>query len=158
VRDVKPPAPPAAASPEPAGVEINFHAPTEPQPVAVADGRRIDQGDVDAADTPEVEINFHAPTSATPHRADLDQPRTAPPSASPPQMSAARPPAEGPRQGGGEAVTPGQVRLRDLRIIQLHTGRDGEPRQLDTADTATVLRILRADLAWLERDGADRDA
>ncbi len=52
----------------------------------------------------------------------------------------------------------GQVDLRALRIIQLHTGRDGEPRQLDTADTATVLRILRADLAWLERDGADRDA
>jgi len=38
---------------------------------------------------------------------------------------------------------PGHVRLRDLRIIQLHTGRDGEPRQLDTADKATVLRILR---------------
>ncbi len=48
---------------------------------------------------------------------------------------------------------PGHVRLRDLRIIQLHTGRDGEPRQLDTADKATVLRILRADLAWLK----DRD-
>jgi len=40
--------------------------------------------------------------------------------------------------------------LHDLRIIQLHTGRDGEPRHLDTADRATVLRILRADLAWLE--------
>jgi len=44
----------------------------------------------------------------------------------------------------------GQVRVRDLRIIQLYLGRDGEPRQLDTADIATVLRILRADLAWVE--------
>jgi len=52
----------------------------------------------------------------------------------------------------------GQVDLRALRIIQLREGRDGEPRQLDTTDKATVLRILRADLAWLERDGADRDA
>jgi len=42
------------------------------------------------------------------------------------------------------------VRLRDLRIIQLREGRDGDPRQLDEADHATVLRILRADLAWLE--------
>ena len=40
--------------------------------------------------------------------------------------------------------------MQDLRIIQLHLGRDGEPRQLDTADIATVLRILRADLAWVE--------
>jgi len=40
--------------------------------------------------------------------------------------------------------------VRDLRIIQLHLGRDGEPRQLDTVDRATVLRILRADLAWVE--------
>jgi len=52
----------------------------------------------------------------------------------------------------------GQVDLRALRIIQFREGRDGEPRQLDTTDKAIVLRILRADLAWLERDGADRDA
>jgi len=44
----------------------------------------------------------------------------------------------------------GPIHLRDLRIIQLHTGRDGEPRPLDTADKATVRRVLRADLAWLE--------
>ena len=50
-------------------------------------------------------------------------------------------------------VDPGRVGLRDLRIIQLHTGRDSEPRPLDTADKATVLRILRADLAWLEENG-----
>jgi len=52
----------------------------------------------------------------------------------------------------------GQVDLRALRIIQFREGRDGEPRQLDTTDKAIVLRILRADLAWLERDGADKDA
>jgi len=48
------------------------------------------------------------------------------------------------------ALDPNLVRLRDLRIIQLHTGRDGEPRQLDAADRSTVLRILEADLAWLK--------
>ena len=47
-------------------------------------------------------------------------------------------------------VAQGQVDLRALRLIQLREGRDGEPRPLDTADTATVLRVLRADLAWLE--------
>jgi hypothetical protein len=47
-------------------------------------------------------------------------------------------------------VDPGQVRLRDLRIIQLREGRDGEPRQLAVADKAIVLRILEADLAWLK--------
>jgi len=47
----------------------------------------------------------------------------------------------------------GQVDLRALRIIQLREGRDGEPHQFAVADTATVLRILRADLAWLETGG-----
>ncbi len=47
-------------------------------------------------------------------------------------------------------VDPGQVRLRDLRIIQLREGRDGEPRQLAVADKAIVLHILEADLAWLK--------
>jgi len=48
-----------------------------------------------------------------------------------------------------------QVDLRALRIIQLRegagagAGRD-DPGQRDTADTATVLRILDADLAWLK--------
>ncbi len=55
-------------------------------------------------------------------------------------------------------VDPGQVRLRDLRLIQLREGRGGEPRQLDTADKAAVLRLLRADLAWLERDGRADDS
>jgi len=48
------------------------------------------------------------------------------------------------------------VHLRDLHIIQLREGRDGEPRQLDTDERATVLRIMRADLAWLE--SSDRQA
>ncbi len=55
-------------------------------------------------------------------------------------------------------VDPGQVRLRALRIIQLREGRDGAPRQLAAADTATVLRLPRADLAWLERAGRSREA
>ena len=48
------------------------------------------------------------------------------------------------------ATDPAQVSLRDLRIIQLREGRDGEPRQLAAADPITVLRILEADLAWLK--------
>ena len=44
----------------------------------------------------------------------------------------------------------GQVDLRTLRVIQLREGRAGEPHPRDTADRATVLRVLRADLAWLE--------
>jgi len=48
----------------------------------------------------------------------------------------------------------GQVDLRALRIIQLREGAGAgagrnDPGQFDTADTATVLRILEADLAWL---------
>jgi len=50
-------------------------------------------------------------------------------------------------------VDPGQINLRALRIIQLHTGRDGELTRLAATDKATVLHLLRADLAWLERDG-----
>ncbi len=54
-------------------------------------------------------------------------------------------------------VDPGQVRLRDLRIIQLRKGRDGDLTGLAAIDKATVLRLLRADLAWLERDGSADD-
>jgi len=107
-----------------------------------------------AATAPEpadVEINFHPTTPDVALRPDEDLDRrdqltTAPPLASTPQPTAGHSPAE----GSAAAVDPGQVRLRDLRLIQLREGRDGEPRQLDTADKATVLRILRADLAWLE--------
>ena len=87
----------------------------------------------------------------------LDQRTITSPPVSASQTTTKRPPMEGaagrgqetvdPRQ---ETVDPGQVRLRDLRIIQLREGRDGEPRQLDAADRATVLRILEADLAWLK--------
>ncbi len=55
-------------------------------------------------------------------------------------------------------VDASQVSLRALRIIQFYEGRDGEPHQLAAADKAMVLRILRADLAWLERDGDDGGA
>jgi len=54
-------------------------------------------------------------------------------------------------------VDPGQVRLRDLGIIQLREGRAGELTGLAAADTATVLHILRADLAWVEHAGNDDD-
>jgi len=48
------------------------------------------------------------------------------------------------------SVARGQVDLRALRIIQLREGAGrNDPGQVDTADTATVLRILDADLAWL---------
>ncbi len=54
-------------------------------------------------------------------------------------------------------VDPGQVRLRDLGIIQLREGRENDLTEIAAADTATVLHILRADLAWLERAGNDDD-
>jgi hypothetical protein len=67
-----------------------------------------------------------------------------------------------PPAGAADALTPdaptpdaptpdarGRVDLRNLRLIQLREGRAG-PSPLDTADRATVLRVLRADLAWLE--------
>ncbi len=54
-------------------------------------------------------------------------------------------------------VDPGQVRLRDLGIIQLGEGRDSDLTGLAAVDTATVLHILRADLAWVERAGNGDD-
>ena len=59
------------------------------------------------------------------------------------------PPPAAPTPASPASVAQGQVDLRALRIIQLRAG-EGEGRQLDTTDKATVLRILRADLAWLE--------
>ena len=70
---------------------------------------------------------------------------------------ASTPPPAAPTPASPAPAAQGQVDLRALRIIQLRAGA-GAGRQLDTTDKATVLRILRADLAWLERDGADRDA
>ncbi len=64
---------------------------------------------------------------------------TAPAAIAAPDKLAPVPPMEG-----------SAVHLRDLHIIQLREGRDGESRQLDTAERATVLRILEADLAWLK--------
>jgi hypothetical protein len=63
------------------------------------------------------------------------------------------PPASTPTPPAPVPVDPGQVSLRDLRIIQLREGRDSAPRQLDSADKSTVLRLLRVDLAWLEHTG-----
>jgi len=63
------------------------------------------------------------------------------------------PPATPPTPPAPVPVDPGQVSLRDLRIIQLREGRDSAPRQLDSADKSTVLRLLRVDLAWLEHTG-----
>jgi ParB family chromosome partitioning protein len=82
------------------------------------------------------------------------KPTAAAPAAAPPPAAPARSPTASvsvkPTEESVAPVDPGQVNLRDLRIIQLREGRDGEPRQLDTADKATVLRILEADLAWLK--------
>jgi len=67
----------------------------------------------------------------------------------PPPAAAPTPPA------APVPVDPGQVSLRALRIIQFWDGRNGARTGLAAVDKATVLRILRADLAWLERDGSD---
>jgi hypothetical protein len=73
--------------------------------------------------------------------------------APPPTVGApAAPTPAAPTPASATPAAQGQVDLRALRIIQLHEGRD-DPGQLDTADTATVLRLLRADLAWLEMGG-----
>jgi len=68
-------------------------------------------------------------------------------------------PASTPTPPAPVPVDPGQVSLHDLRIIQLREGRDSAQaaRQLDSADKAAVLRLLRADLAWLERAGRGDD-
>jgi len=70
-----------------------------------------------------------------------------------PAIAPAPPPTVGAPAAPPPAAPPpaaqGQVDLRALRIIQLHEGR-ADPGQRDTADTATVLRILEADLAWLK--------
>ncbi len=115
--------------------------PTEASPMAGASPAPIP--------SPTVPVSVK-PTEDREGRDRLDQPIIDPPSASTPQAAAARPPVEGSIGGVGEAINPGHVRLHDLRIIQLHAGHDSEPRHLDTADRATVLRVLRADLAWLE--------
>ncbi len=89
-------------------------------------------------------VTPEAPPLAAPSEAALE-PFPAWPDRPSPQTAALSQPVTAPA-----ALAPRHVRLRDLRIIQLYTGRDGEPRQLDAADRATVLRIMRADLAWLE--------
>ncbi len=66
---------------------------------------------------------------------------------------ASTPPPAAPTPASPAPAAQGQVDLRALRIIQLREGEGAgraEPRQLDNTDKATVLRIMRADLAWLE--------
>jgi len=80
-----------------------------------------------------------------------------PPPAAPTPASPA-PVAVAPAPALPASAARGQVDLRALRIIQLRAGEGAgrnDPGQRDTADTATVLRILEADLAWL-RDGDRR--
>lgn len=114
-----------------------------------------------------------SPAGAVPHGAPFkDSPRGEPAASPPASRDTATPSGPAPSHDTPNARPPsgdrtprstvpdklatatpmekGAVHLRDLRIIQLREGRDGEPRQLDTADKATVLRIMRADLAWLE--------
>ena len=88
------------------------------------------------------------PALATAPPPTVGAPAAPTPAAPPP----AAPPPAAPTPASATPAAQGQVDLRALRIIQLHEGRD-DPGQLDTADTATVLRLLRADLAWLEMGG-----
>ncbi len=71
--------------------------------------------------------------------------------APPPPVGAPDTPApDAPTSASPTPDARGQVDLRTLHVIQLREGRAGEPHPRDTADRATVLRVLRADLAWLE--------
>jgi len=121
-------------------------SPREPSPSERHD-RRDERAHIEHAHpTPDGGHAF-APLSVKPTAAaPTDAP---PPTVSPAQLQTA-PVSVKPTQELLTSVDPGQVNLRDLRIIQLREGRDGEPRQLDTADKTTVLRILEADLAWLK--------
>ncbi len=135
--------------------------PSDPSPPAPHD-RHDERAPVEHAPAPPEGGKIDAPMSVKPTDAPMsvkptaDAPATTPSAASILAPSPTAPLSVKPTAHPPVTTDPGQVRLRDLRIIQLHTGRDGEPRQLDTADKATVLRILRADLAWLEN--SDRQA
>jgi len=130
---VKPAANPAPSAP-PQGIEEQDDRANVPvKPARVADNGHVDQQDGHA-------LYQQGPTPATASSLVPTLPVKPAPA---PQVGTAA-------DAVSLAADPDRVNLRDLRIIQLYTGRDGEPRQLDNADTATVLRILRADLAWLE--------
>jgi len=137
---VKPATAPSPSAP-PRGIEGQDDRVNVPvKPASPADGGRVDQQDgqdhTNRQDLPPATTSSLAPT-----------PPVKPAVAPQPLMieSSGTVAADVP-----SVADPGQVSLRDLRIIQLREGRNGEPRQLDAADHATVLRILRADLAWLE--------
>ncbi len=60
-----------------------------------------------------------------------------------------------PPRGPPAPLNLGWVNLHDLHFIQLGERRDGKLTGRVGTDKATVLRIRRADLAWLERAGDD---
>ena len=80
-------------------------------------------------------------------------PAGAPDAPTPNAPTSASPTPDAPTSASPTPDARDQVDLRTLHVIQLYIGRESEPRPLDTADKATVLRILRADLAWLEKNG-----
>ncbi len=126
--------------------------PRDPSPPERHD-RHDERAHIEHAHPTPDEGQAFAPVSVKPTAA---APTDAPPPAVSPAQSPTAPKSVKPIEEPVTPVDPGQVSLRDLRIIQLREGRDGEPRQLAAADKATVLRILRADLAWLE--SSDRQA
>lgn len=141
---VKPAAAPSPSAPL-RGIEGQDDRVNVPvKPVNPADGGRVDQQDwhdhTNRPDLPPATTSSLAPT-----------PPVKPAVAPQPMMIES---SETVAADVPSAVDPGQVSLRDLHIIQLWEGRDGEPRQL-AVDPVTVLRILETDLAWL-RDKVQR--
>jgi len=136
---VKPAAAPSPSAPprDVEGQDDRVNVPVKP--ASSADSGRVDQQD----------------RHDRPNRQDLPPTTTSPPAPTPPVKPAVAPRSTMIESSGTVAAAVpsvadlGQVSLRDLRIIQLREGCDGEPRQLDAADRATVLGILEADLAWL---------
>ncbi len=119
--------------------------PTPLQPVTPqADRTAAPIGEWEAAPRPVSPPSQPVTAAKAPPASEGIEPLPAWPDEPPPTQAALSQPVT------TSALDPNLVRLRDLRIIQLHTGRDGEPRQFDAADRATVLRILEADLAWLK--------
>ena len=130
----------AQSDPETAAPPLKLSQPVTPQ----SDRTAVPSGSEDATTRPALAPSHLMTPTKVPPASDEIEPLPAW-SDEPLTPSAARSQAV-----STAALDPNLVRLRDLRIIQLHTGRAGEPRQLDTADRATVLRILEADLAWLK--------
>jgi len=116
-------------------------------PPPASHDRHDERAPVEHAPAPPEGGQIDTPMSVKPTG---DAPATTPSVTSIPAPSPTVPLSVKPTGDAPVTTDPGQVRLRDLRIIQLREGRDAEPRQLDTADPAVVLRILEADLVWLK--------